>query len=50
MTTLLILLAASVVVGGFIGLVARMPLTEIVGQCLAMCGAAVLFWSLVELL
>lgn len=50
MTTLLILLGASVAVGLLVGWLAEMEPRELAAQCLLLCAAAVGFWSLVELL
>ena len=50
MTTLLMVLGASVATGVLVGMLARMPPRQILGQCLAMCAVATAFWGLVELL
>lgn len=50
MSTLLILLIASVAVGLLVGWLAEMDPRELATQCLLMCAAAIGFWSLVELL
>ena len=47
---LLILLAAAVGVGLVLGLLAKMPAGQIVAQCAAMAGAALVFYGLVHLL
>jgi hypothetical protein len=50
MSTLTILLIASVVTGVGLGLIARLPVRQIAGQTAAMCVVAVGFWALVGLL
>lgn len=50
MSTLTILLIASVVTGAGIGLLARMPVRQILGQCAALCAVAAGLWALVGLL
>lgn len=50
MDALTILLIASVVTGVGIGLLARMPPRQIIGQTAAMCVVAAGFWALVGLL
>lgn len=48
--TLVWLLASSLVTGAGIGLLARMPARQILGQCLLLCAVAAGFWGLVALL
>jgi len=48
--TLAMLLAASIAVGAALGILARMPTAQILAQCAAMAGAAMLFYGLVVLL
>lgn len=50
MTTLTILLIAAVATGALIGVTARMPARQILGQCAVMCATVLLFWGLVVLL
>lgn len=50
MTVLLILLAVTIVVGVLLGVLAKMPPLQIVGQCAAMSAATILFFTLVKLL
>lgn len=50
MTVLLLLLAASILVGLLLGVLAKMPPLEILAQCAAMSFAAVVFFGLVSLL
>lgn len=50
MSALTILVIASVVTGVGLGLLARMPARQIVGQTAALCVVAVGFWALVGLL
>ncbi|MCK5446588.1 MAG: hypothetical protein KAJ43_00530 [Gemmatimonadetes bacterium] len=45
-----ILLAAAIGLGAILGLLAKMPPKQIVAQCAAMSGAALLFYGLVNLL
>jgi len=45
-----ILLAAAVGLGAVLGLLAEMPPKQIVAQCAAMSGAALVFYGLVNLL
>jgi len=47
---LLILIGVAVAVGLFLGVLAQMPLKQIVAQCVVMSGAAFVFYSLVNLL
>ena len=46
MTILLILLGAALVVGVFLGVLAKMPPKQIIAQSAAMCAAAFAFWGL----
>ena len=50
MTVLLILLGATLAVAILLGVLAKMPPTQIVGQCAAMCAATLVFFMLVQLL
>jgi len=45
-----ILLGVALVVGGSLGVIARMPVRQIVAQVLAMSGAVLLFYGLVHIL
>jgi len=46
MTILPILLGAALVVGLFLGVLAKMPPKQIIAQCAAMAAAAFVFWGL----
>ncbi len=46
---LLILVVVSLAVALLLGVLAKMPFAEILAQSLAMSGAAVVFWGLVQL-
>lgn len=50
MTVLLILLASAIGLGILLGVLAKMPLPEILAQCAAMSFATIVFFGLVNLL
>lgn len=50
MTTLLILLGVTLIVGLLIGLLAKLPPMQLVAECVTMCAAMLVFFMLVQLL
>jgi hypothetical protein len=50
LTILLILVGVTLAVAVLLGALAKMEPKRIAAQCIAMCAAAVVFWSLVALL